>query len=259
MEQKKMKIYPYLIDSKRMAGYYELLLDDDYELKLFNKKKDKAVYEYFMPSIREYLFWPFDLNVASEIEVYETLKNDIKAAICSSYTCNVFVKGKSMVVCFNTGICFAITDNKKVVETLTKYELSQEMEQINLRSFEAYDLKDSKEEHIYAHVLQLYKLIYLNKVNKELQNPSMFDKARNGFVDFTQKVYGVKETDKDKFCEDLKAKLNIEKLYVVVENQFDLLYKNSKLNENLAYKRFTIVLLIVFIIIGMLILGNWLL
>lgn len=256
MEQKKMKIYPYLIDSKRMAGYYELLLDDNYELKLFSKKKDKDVYEYFLPSIRDYLFWSFDMNLSSEIKEYEKLKNDIKAAICATYTCNVFEKGKTTVVCFGTGICFAITEDKKKVNELTKYELTEEMELINLRSSEEYLVKDGKMEHTYAQILQLYKLIYLNKVNKDLQNPSLFDKARNGFVDFTQRVYGVTETDKDKYCDELKEKLNLDKKYVVVENQFDLLYKNSKLNENLAYKRFTLVFLLVIIIIGIIILGN---
>ena len=116
MEQKKTKIYPYLIDSKRMIGYYELLLDDDYQIKLFNKKEDKAVYDYFLPSIRDYLFWSFDMNLSSEIKEYEKLKNDIKATICATYTCNVFEKEKTKVVCFGTGICFAITDDKKVVE-----------------------------------------------------------------------------------------------------------------------------------------------
>ena len=258
MEQKKMKIYPYLIDEKRMAGYYELLIDDKYKLKIFDKKKDKQVYDYFMPSVREYLFWSFDMNQKETIKEYNEMNNDLKAAICSTYPCNVFEKGKNIVVCFNTGICFAITDDKKVVDNLTKYEDTQEMEIINLRSEDAYDIKDSKEEHLYAYVLELYKLIYINKINKELQNQNLFDRARNGFVDFTQKIYGITETDKDKFCETLKDKLDLDKKYITVENQFDLLYKNNKLNENIVYNRFAIILLIVFIIIGVINLGNWL-
>ena len=66
------------------------------------------------------------------------------------------------------------------------------------------------------------------------------------------------ETDKDKYCEELKTRFNLEKLYLAVENQFDLLYKNNKLNENLIYKRFILILLVVLIIIGVINLGNWL-
>ncbi len=258
MEQKKLKIYPYLIDEKRMAGYYEMLLEDKYKMKVFDKKKDKTVYEYFMPTMREYLFWSYNLGLREEFEEYENLKNDLKSAICSRYTCNVFQKNNTEVVCFNTGVCFAITDDKKVLNKLTKYEDIQKMEEINLRSENAYELKDSKEEHKYSYILQLYKLIYLNKINKELQNPNLFDKARNDFVEFTQKVYTIQETDKDKYNDELKEKLNLEKLYIGTENQFDLLYKNNKLNENMMTKRFLIILFVVFIIIGVINLGNWL-
>ena len=250
MEQKKIKIYPYLIDEKRMAGYYELLLEDKFKLKVFSKNKDKELYNYFMPSIRDYLFWSFNLNE------YNELSNDLKAAICSRYDCNVFEKNKNLVVCFNTGICFAVTDDKSVLKSLTKYEEVKAMEDINLRSEDAYELKDSKEERLYAYILQLYKMVFLNKINKDLQNEILFNEARNSFVDFSQRVFTIEETDKDKFCDTLKTKLKLDKTYIAVENSFDLLYKNSKLNENLAYKRFTVFLLAVCVIIGIIILCN---
>lgn len=258
MEQKKLKIYPYLIDGKRMAGYYELLLEDNFKMKIFDKKKDKELYDHFMPSIREYLFWSYDIDQKEEYLEYSNLKNDLKAAICSRYTCNIFEKKSSIVICFNTGICFAITDDEKIVKEITKYEDIQKMEEINLRTEDTYELKDKKEEHKYSYILELYKLIFLNKVNKELQNPNLFDKARNEFVEFTQKVYSITETDKDEYCEELKEKLKLDKIYLSVENQFDLLYRNNKLNENIIYKRFLIILLIVFILIGVINLGNWL-
>ena len=255
MEQ---KIYPYLIDEKRIAGYYELLLEDKFNLKIFDRKKDKEVYDYFLPNIRKYMFWSFDMDLKEEIDEYKKMKNDLKAAICSRYACNVFVKDDNTVICFNTGICFAIINDKKMLQSLTKYESLKEMEEINLRSTDAYELSDSKEEHKYAYILELYKLIYLNILSKDLQNPDMFDKTRNEFVQFTQELYDIIETDKDQFCSKLKEKLNLDKLYISLENQFDLLYKNNKLNENLIYKRFIIILLVVLVIIGIINLGNYL-
>ena len=254
MEQKK--IYPYIIDEGRMAGYYELLLEDKFKLRIFDKKKDNKIYEYFLPSIRNYMFWSFDLDLKEEIAEYNKMKNDLKAAVCSRYSCNIFEKGESKVICFNSGICFAITDDEKLLKSLTKYEQLQKMEEINMKA-EAYKIKEEKEEHLYAYILELYKLVFLNRVNKELQNPDLFDKARNDFVSFTQKVFGIEETDKDKYCTELKEKLKLDKLYVTVENQFDLLYKNNKLNENLIYKRFILILLVVLIIIGIINLSNW--
>ena len=256
MEQKKVKIYPYLIDETRMAGYYEMLINDKFKLKLFNKKKDSDVYNYFMPSIREFLFWTFNMNGKEIINEYNQLTNDLKGVICSKYNCNVFEKEDSKVICFNTGICFAVTEDESVLKKITKYKKLKEMEEINLRSEEAYELKTNKEEHIYAYVLELYKLVFLNKINKDLQNPNLFNKARNSFVDFAQSIYNMNETDKDKFCDTLKIKLKLDQIYISVENQFDLLYKNSKLNENMAYKRFAIILFIVLIIIGIINLFN---
>ena len=254
MEQKK--IYPYLIDSKRMAGYYELLLEDKFNLKIFDKKKNSNIYDYFMPSIREFLFWSFDMDQKEEVTQYNKMKIDLKAAVCNMYSCNVFEKDEDLVICFSTGICFAVVKDEKTAAKLAKYEQAKKMEEINLRQG-CYKEKISKEEQLYAYVLELYKLIYLNKINKELQNPDFFDKARNEFVEFTQKVYTLEETDKDNFSKELKEKLELDKIYVKVENEFDLLYKNNKLNENLIYKRFIIILLVVLIIIGIINLSNW--
>ena len=48
---KQKRIYPYLIDSNRIIGYYETLIEDGYKLKVFNRKDDKEVYDYFLPKI----------------------------------------------------------------------------------------------------------------------------------------------------------------------------------------------------------------
>jgi len=60
----------------------------------------------------------------------------------------------------------------------------------------------------------------------------------------------------DLFCEKIKDDLKIENLYISVENQFDLLYKNNKLNENINTKRLAVLLLAVGIIIGVINLIN---
>lgn len=265
MEQKK--IYPYLIESKRIAGYYEMLLDDGYRLKIFDRKKEKEIYNYFLPVIRDYMFWTFHLK-ESKKEEFEDLQDDLKAAVCGNYNCNIFEKGDSRVMCFSSGICFAITSNKKIADTLVKYEEKEKMKQINLREDECYSVPEEiagkdvmKAPELYAYVLQLYKMIYLNKIQKEIQLKNMFDKARNSFVSFTQKIYNVKETDKmneedENLCEKWAKELNIEQKYIKIENEFDLLYKNNKLNENQTIQRFCIVLFAILILIGIINLGK---
>lgn len=253
------KIHPYLIDNKRLAGYFELLLESGFTLRIFDEKEDKELAQYFLPLVKDYLFWTFNLTTLKARKEFKSLSNDLKGAICATYKCNVFINKKGdVVICFSTGVCFAITDDDKMLKSLTKYMQGQKMQEVNIRNEDFYEFKDEKEEHQFAYILELYKMIYLMKINKKMQNSHSFDKVRNDFVKFTQEIYVIKETDKDKFCEKLKTDLKIESLYISVENQFDLLYKNNKLNENINTKRFVILLLAVGIIIGVINLINML-
>ena len=160
MEQ--MKIYPYIIDEKRMSGYYEILLDNKFKLAEYNKKKNSETYEYFLPETRNYVLWTFNLgNKKKNSETYEyflpetrnyvlwtfnlgenecttstefnKMTNDLKACTCGNYYCNIFEKENSIVICFETGICFAISDDEKEIKKIKKYEQTIDLEKINLR------------------------------------------------------------------------------------------------------------------------------
>ena len=60
----------------------------------------------------------------------------------------------------------------------------------------------------------------------------------------------------ENLCEKWAKELNIEQKYIKIENEFDLLYKNNKLNENQTIQRFCIVLFAILILIGIINLGN---
>ena len=240
-QKKEKRIYPYLIEKSRMQGYYEVLLDEGFKLKYFNKKKDKEVYDFFLPTIREYMFWTFDLIV------------------CQGYSCNIFQKGQTIVVCFSTGICFVITENKKIANDLKEYRERKQMRNINLREDESYDIlavsKEENESYIYLYVLELYKMIYLEIIAKEIQNSEKFDKAREEFVEFTTKVFNVKITDNKEgyeLAEKIEKTLELDKQYIKVDDEFDLIYKNNKLNDKEFNKKFLIAVLVVLLILGLL-------
>lgn len=265
----KRKIYPYIIEKDRLAGYYEILLDEKYELKMFYKNKNKEIYNWYLPNIREYLFWSFELTTDKEKEKeFKTLENDLKSIICEKYTCNIFKKDETIVICFNSGICFAITENIKELVKLKKYQKGTLLETINLRDEDGYKIpkeavkdesliEDSPE--LYSYILQLYKLVKLNKIHKEIQSEKLFDKTRNRFVDFTEKLYNVEITDKKEgldICKKWQKELKLEELYLKIDNEFDLLYKNNKLNYNKNLTKCSIILFIIAIIIGIINLWN---
>ena len=119
-------IYPYLIDDYTKY-LYKLLKNKKCKLKLFNRKKHIEIDSYFLPEIKEKMFWSLEANDNS-IKSYEKMDLKMKASILSKKQCNFFeytleddVPGKIgenngvffdiskiEIVCFNTGICFLL-------------------------------------------------------------------------------------------------------------------------------------------------------
>jgi len=271
---KQKRVYPIIVEQGKVHDFYKKLIEDKYQLKIFDKKKDKEVYEYFLPVIRNYMLWTFQMNDVAE---FKKMESDLQATVCCNYDCNIFERIDSQIVCFNNGIIFVIADDDKIAEKLLNKEDREDLERINMRddiSFEcpiieedkknkeASNEKNSKkaektkiDEKIdyckaYTYILQLYKMVYLNIVNKDISNPDLFDGIRNGFVDFTQKIYEVKISDQDNLAETYKEELELEKKYIEVENKFDLYYKNNKMNDHHTSVNILIVLLAIGIILG---------
>ena len=253
---KDRRIYPYLIAKTRMQGYYEMLLDDWYKIKYFNKKTDKEIYDFFLPAMRDYMFWTFNLINRKE---FEEMSNDLMAVVCTNYDCSIFEKNKDIVVCFNSGVCFAITKSSEKAKALKEYRQYREMKLINLRDDESYSVheisKENKESYVYLYILELYKMIYMKMIAKEIQNPNVFDNVRQAFVKFTGSVYNVEITDDKEgnaLAEKIEKTLELDRIYVKIDDEFDLMYKNNKLNDKKFYKILTIILLITLILTSIL-------
>ena len=142
------KIYPFLISEKRKNEYYKFLLEGNYNLKIFDKKKDEEVYNMYLPQIRNQMFWTF--NLKENKKSFKELSPSIKASICRSYNCNILEKNDTMVICFNHGICFAITEDKNEARKLKNHNAKLDMNNINLRDEQSYDIpiEIRKEENI---------------------------------------------------------------------------------------------------------------
>lgn len=121
-------IYPYVIDSNRYSRYIQKLLKNKKcKLRIFEREKDMHLYQYFLPDIREYMFWSFGLD-KNAIKGFESLDTAVKANLLAEHNCNIFqyelsrdLQGKIgekdgiffdiseiKIVCFKTGICFLL-------------------------------------------------------------------------------------------------------------------------------------------------------
>lgn len=121
-------IYPYLIEQKKYQSYlYRLLKNPRCKLKLFDHKKDISIDKYFLPELKEKMFWSLDMT-KSAMKQYETMDKRMQATLLSKQACNMFeyelegdIPGKIgekngiffditkvEIICFDTGVCFLL-------------------------------------------------------------------------------------------------------------------------------------------------------
>ena len=89
--------------------------------------------------------------------------------------------------------------------------------------------------YLYTYILNLYKKIYLKKIDFEFQKSQDTKSACKKFVDFTKKLWIQEVTDEEVgswINLEISKKLEINNLYFDVKNQFDVLYKNMKVERN---------------------------
>ena len=121
-------IYPYMIEEEKYKKYLQgLLRNKKCKLRIFDKQKDIHLYTYFLPNIRKYMFWSFDVNKQG-IKDFNKLDTSVKATLLSEHDCNIFnyeltenLQGKVndnngiffeiseiKIICYKTGACFLV-------------------------------------------------------------------------------------------------------------------------------------------------------
>lgn len=89
--------------------------------------------------------------------------------------------------------------------------------------------------YLYTYILNLYKKIYLKKLELEFRKGENVNKLRKKFVEFTKKLW-VQEVTEDEVGTWLNQKLmrtlEIDRLYAELKNQYDVIYKNMRVEKN---------------------------
>lgn len=90
-------------------------------------------------------------------------------------------------------------------------------------------------QYLYTYILNLYKKIYLKKLQAEFKKPKKVNSARKQFANFTKKLW-VQEITEDETGTELDTKiketLELEKLYAEVKGKYDVLYKDMNVEKN---------------------------
>ena len=101
--------------------------------------------------------------------------------------------------------------------------------------------------YLYTYILNLYKKIYLKKLEAEFRKGQHIKKTCKKFIEFTKKLWVQEVTDDEVgtwINQRLIKVLEIDRLYKEIKNQYDVLYKNMRIEINFKVMMGLILLLI---------------
>lgn len=108
--------------------------------------------------------------------------------------------------------------------------------------------EEYENQYFYTYILNLYKKIYLKKIELEFKDITKIKKARKKFVEFTKNLW-IQEITEDETGSLLNDKLQevfeLDKLYSEVKNKYDILYKELNIEKE---KKTSIVIALVLMI-----------
>jgi len=108
--------------------------------------------------------------------------------------------------------------------------------------------EEFENQYFYTYILNLYKKIYLRKLNIEFSNTKNVKSTRKKFIEFTKKVW-IQEITQDEAGTIINHRLNdvleLETLYAYTKNKYDILYKDLNIEKN---SKITIVLAITLLV-----------
>lgn len=90
-------------------------------------------------------------------------------------------------------------------------------------------------QYLYTYIINLYKKIYLKKIEMLLKEQRQIKKARKKFVNFTKNLWIREVTDDETgtmFNHKIAETLELENLYGQVKNKYDILYKDLNIEKN---------------------------
>ena len=118
------------------------------------------------------------------------------------------------------------------------------------------DLPDKFEnEYFYTYILNLYKKIYLKKLEVEFKKTSNLKKTRKKFIEFTRNIWILDVTEDDvgsKINYILGKTFELDRLYSEIKTKYDVLYKESNIEKNSKVMFAVVVILVISLIFNVL-------
>ncbi len=107
--------------------------------------------------------------------------------------------------------------------------------------------EEFENQFFFTYILNIYKKIYLKKIELEFKDRNKVDSARKKFIEFTKNLWIQEVTDDETgtlFNNKISKVLELDKEYSNVKNKYDILYKDLNIEKD---KRTTIIITIILI------------
>ena len=189
-------IYPYVIEEDKYKKYLQgLLRNKKCKIRFFNDQKDIHLYTYFLPSVRDYMFWSFGLS-REGVRDFKRMDPTLQSTLLAEHDCNIFnydlpenLQGKVetnngiffeiseiKIVCFKTGICFLVfKTNLENTESFSDVlNFNYKFREVNSK---AYNLKEYENIKIQSNSFKSVKDISV--LIKEITGSSVISKEAN--------------------------------------------------------------------------------
>lgn len=110
-------------------------------------------------------------------------------------------------------------------------------------------------EYFYTYILNLYKRIYLKKLESEFTEGSNLKNVRKKFIEFTKKIW-IQEVTDDEIGANINFKFSkifeLDRLYLELKNKYDILYKQLNVEKSTKYFIAVIILLALLLVFNVL-------
>lgn len=137
-------------------------------------------------------------------------------------------------ISLNGGELTTISDWQFAKLGITKQGLALFTSNANINNFT--DLPNKFEnEYFYTYILNLYKKIYLKKLEAEFRSSTNLKRARKKFIDFTKNLW-IQEITDNEIGSSINYKIGkvfeIDRLYNEIKVKYDILYKELNIEKN---------------------------
>lgn len=108
-------------------------------------------------------------------------------------------------------------------------------------------------QYFYTYILNLYKKIYLKKLELEFKNPANTKRVRKRFIEFSKNLWIQDITDDEigsKINYKLSKILDLDRFYYEMKLKYDLLYKELNIEKNSKMTIIVIAILLILLIVN---------